>query len=142
MDTIKNDLEDQIGKTNKVFEKYFGKLNLSSGFNPERLDEDILSVDIELLENVLKKVTRQFKIGRIVSVVIVAILLLFTLFILLNDLFFNLKIEHAININFLSVIIISLVLLKSATSYYKVKVNLEHKIYLCRLLDKISQREN
>ena len=143
MAEIINDIQQQILKTNLEFEKRIGKLYLSNGFfNSERIDEDILSENIEILEIILKKITRQFKIAKIFSTVSVNLFMCFTVFILLNELFFDLKIGHGININFLSLILFFFVFFNSTYNYYKVKVNLEHKIYLLQLIDKISIKEN
>ena len=140
MAEILNDIKEKIEKINQDLEKFIGKLYLSNRFfNSERIDEDILSEDVELLEIVLKKIKRQFNIGKKISNVSVVLFILFTAFILLNDLFFDLKIGHGININFMSFILMVFVFFKSTNNYYKVKVNLEYKIYLLRLLDKFQK---
>jgi len=121
MDEIKIDIEKQIAKTNKVFHNYWGKL-----FYDGLLDEDI-----ESLERPLKKITRQFKGYKILSIVSSTFLIAISMLNFLDIIALGKMSQIA------PFIVITLSTQTSTYTFYKLKVNLENKIYLLGLLDKI-----
>jgi hypothetical protein len=120
---IKLDIETQIAKTNKVFHNYWGKL-----FYDGLLDEDI-----ESLERPLKKITRQFKGYKILSIVASAFLIIISMLNFFDIVAFG-KMNHIAPL-----IVITLSTHTSTLIFYKLKVNLENKIYLLGLLAKIER---
>jgi len=127
MDEIKLDIEEQITKTNKAFTNYWGRL-----FYDGLLDEDI-----ESLEILLKKATKQFKGYRFVSIVISAILFTAMLLAIFNVWKFG---SIKMNINLLAIFTFLSSMIRSLYSFYKIKVNLEHKIFLLGILEKIEKK--
>jgi len=117
---IKSDIKDQIAKTNRSFGKN-GRLGVKYP-TPEEID---------LLERDSKKFSTYFKIYLIGALVLSGILLIVSL---LKT--FKMLDSFDLNKNGL-VIIFAIAFGINTLAYYKVKVNLENKIYLLRLLNKI-----
>ena len=123
MDEVKLDITEQISKTNQAFTNYWGRLYVKG----------VLSDDTDSLENILKKVTKDFKFYSAISILLSAIVIIFWILK-----FFNIT-EFA-DMNKLGLIILfSIVSLTNTYRFYKVKINLENKIYLLGLLDKIKR---
>lgn len=119
-DKIKLDITDQISKTNESLSNYWG----SPWFN------GILEEDLDSLKRVHKKVTRYYNIHLVMSVLLAGSILLV---LLLN----SLEILHKdINKGGL-LILFTISYLLGFYRYYKVKVNLEYKIYLLGLRNRI-----
>ncbi|MBN2614348.1 MAG: hypothetical protein JXR71_01525 [Bacteroidales bacterium] len=119
---IKRDISGQIAQANEALIHFWGRSYLS----------EVFSDDIAALRKIQKKVTRDFKLYRTLSVVFSAVLLL----ILMLNLF---KITNVADLNKAGILIIFTILsLTNTYRFYKVKVNLEHKIWLLGLMDKIS----
>jgi hypothetical protein len=121
MDEIKLDIETQIAKINKVFHNYLGKL----------FYDGLLDNEIETLEIVLKKITRQFNGYKIISIIAYVFLIAVSMLNFLDIIAFGKMSQIA------PLIVIILSILKSTFTFYKLKVNLENKIYLLGLLAKI-----
>ena len=119
-DEIKRDITDQIIKTNRSF----GKAGRSLVKNP--LHEDIDSLEIKL-----KWIKIYFKIylsGAIILSGLLFVVSFFKSFAMLNSIDLN---KYGLFIIFVIVFGIN------TLAYYKVKVVLENKIYLLKLLNKI-----
>lgn len=120
---IKLEIEDRISKTDQTFITTIGTETISG----------ISGKDIASLEIVLKKVTRNFNIYRIVAIIFS------TLLIVVSMLKYFDSIDH-FNMNKAGIVILSAIsFLLLAINHYKVKVNLENKIWLLRLLDRIEK---
>lgn len=117
---IKRDITDQIVKTNRSF----GKLGRSGVIDP-------LLEDIDSLEKKLKSIKVYFKIYLIGSILFSGLLFVISFlkgFEMLNSIDLN---KYGLFILFVIVFGIN------TLAFYKVKVNLENKIYLIKLLNKI-----
>lgn len=121
MNELKADIESQIEKTNKAFLGFRGKL----------LYDGLHDNEIESLETILNKIARQFKGYRILSILVYVFLITFSVLSFLDVIAFGKMNQMA------PLIVISLSCLQSTYRFYKLKVNLEHKIYLLGLLSKI-----
>jgi hypothetical protein len=119
---IKLDITEQISKTNERLSNYWG-IPWFDG---------ILDEDIESLKKVLKKARITYKLHYYFSVVMSGFILIIQL---LN--FFEIT-QNDMNKAGLAIGCTILFLL-FALRYYKVKVNLEHKIYLLGLRDRLLQ---
>ncbi len=121
-DAIKLDITEQISKTNESLSNYWG----SPWF------KGILEEDLDSLKNVHKKVTRYYKMQLVMSVLLSGSILVI---LLLN----SLEILHK-DLNKAGLLILFMITyLLGFYRYYKVKVNLEHKIYLLGLRSKIDK---
>jgi hypothetical protein len=117
MEEIRQDIKDQIAKTELAF-----------------TNKDLLSEDIDTLSKVLKKTTRDFNIYKVMSIVISSALAVVSLLKCLDSI-------DSVNLNRAGIlIIISISSLTQTFIYYKIKVNLENKIYLLGLLNKINRK--
>lgn len=119
-DEIKLDITEQISKTNDNLSNYFG----TPWF------KGILEEDVDSLTKVHKKVTRYYNVQLVMSVLLSGI---FAIVFFLN--FFEIIHKDLNKAGLLMLFIITYLL--GFYRYYKVKVNLEHKIYLLSLRNKI-----
>jgi hypothetical protein len=120
MEHLTIDIDTQISKTNKEFYNFRGKL----------IYEELSDNDIITLETLLTKVSKNLKVFNLLSIVS-TIFLIAMLFLSAIDIF---KLgQLPININILGFIVMTLSIMKSTHTFYKVKVNLEHKIFLLKL---------
>jgi len=127
MEEIRLDIKNQIAKTDKAFSNYLGKLYL----------DGLLDEDIECLEILLKKATKSFKAFRIISIIFSVILFVFFVLAISDIGTFG---HIRMNINLLAVILSIMAMMITSFRNYKIKVNLENKIYLLELLDKIEKQ--
>jgi hypothetical protein len=119
---IKLDITEQISKTNERLSNYWG-IPWFDG---------ILDEDIDSLKKVLKKATIYFKYHYYFSVVMSG-------FIMIIQLLQFLEITHK-DMNKAGLAIgFTILFLLFTLRYYKVKVNLEHKIYLLGLRERLLQ---
>lgn len=124
MDEVKLDIKEQISKINRAFTNYWGRL-----YNNGLLGEGPVS-----LENILKKVTRNFKFYNAMSITFSAILIIFSIAKYFNIIEFG-------DLNKAGLIILfTIVFLTNTLRFYKIKVNLENKIYLLGLLNRIEKK--
>jgi ABC-type phosphate/phosphonate transport system permease subunit len=121
MNKLKAGIELQISKTNKAFLSFRGKLFYDG------LQDD----EIESLKLSLNKITKQFKGYRILSIILYVFLITVSTLNFLDVIAFGKMSQIA------PFIVISLSSFWSTYTFYKLKVNLEHKIYLLTLLSKI-----
>lgn len=123
MNEIKFDIRKQVEKTNQAFTNYWGRQYVNG-----LLDEDTSS-----LERLLAMVTRNFKIYKVGAITLASMLIV--LYILK---YFD--IINAVNLNKSgSVTLCTLLFLVETYRSYRIKVNLENKIFLLRLLEKIDR---
>jgi len=123
MNELKLDIESQIAKTNKAFHSFRGKL----------FYDGLLDNEIESLEIALKKITSQFKGYRIISIIVYVLLIAVSMLNFVDVIEFGKMNQMA------PFIVLTLSFLSSTYIFYKLKVNLEHKIYLLGLLAKIEK---
>jgi len=123
MNELKPDIESQIAKTNKAFLSFRGKL----------FYDGLLDNEIESLEIALKKITKQFRGYRIISIIVYVLLIAISMLNFLDIIEFGKMSQMA------PFIVLSLSCLSSTYTFYKLKVNLEHKIYLLGLLARIEK---
>ena len=123
MNELKPDIESQIAKTNKAFHSFRGKL----------FYDGLLDNEIESLEIALKKITSQFKGYRIISIIVYVLLIAVSMLNFVDVIEFGKMNQMA------PFIVLTLSFLSSTYIFYKLKVNLEHKIYLLGLLAKIEK---
>lgn len=129
MNEIKQNIELQITRINKEFYNFRGKLYY------EELEDE----DIETLENLLVKVSKNYKSYRLLSIISnVSLFAILMLSVLDFKEFGNLK----ININLLAFIVMLFSIIISTYRFYKVKVNLEHKIFLLKLKHKLNTAQS
>lgn len=125
IDEIKLEIKKQISKTNQAFTNCWGGLYFNG-----LLDDNIAS-----LEKHLKLITRKFKIYNILSVILSTILIIFSMLKYFD-------IMNYVNMNKAGLVILfTIVFLINTYRFYKLKVNLENKIYLLNLLDKIDRKQ-
>ena len=120
---IKLDIKEQISKTNESFTNYWGRLFM----------DGLLSNDLDILSKLLKKITKYFKINVFVSIALSAIMIIFSIFV-----FFEFIDSGSMDKAGLA-ILFTVVFLTNLYSSYKVKTNLENKIYLLELLSKVEK---
>ena len=121
-DLIKQDLEAQIA----LNDQSFSKLWLVD-------DNDALSRDIYTLGQKLKRATKLFNYFRIIAIPLSVILFVFSVFKVVNVLDF-------ISLNNSAVlIIVTLSFILNTFLNYRVKLKIENKIYLLKLLGRIEQ---
>jgi len=117
---IKCDITDQLEKTNR----FFGKVGRSLVKNP--LPEDVDSIEIKL-----KWIRIYFKIYLIGAIILSGLLFVVSFFK-------SFEMLNSIDLNKYGLFIIFVIVFGINTlAYYKVKVELENKIYLLKLLNKI-----
>lgn len=123
MNEIKNDIRKQVAKTNQAFTSYWGWQYVNG-----LLDEDTSS-----LEKLLAMITRNFKIYKVGSIILSSIFI-----VLFISKYFS--IINEINLNKTgSLTLCTLLFLVETYRSYRIKVNLENKIFLLRLLEKIDR---
>ena len=121
-DLIKRNIEAQIVINDQSFSKWW-----LPGVS------DIASRDIYTLEQTLKKTTKLFNYCRMIAIPLSVILFVFSIFKVVNLLDF-------INLNNGAVLIIlTLSLLINTFLNYSLKLKIENKIYLLKLLGRIEQ---
>ena len=124
-DEIKQNIQEQIDLTNLSFKNIWGKIWING----------VLSTNIYELERILKRVTSVFKISIVMAIPASVILIVLSVItILINDGF--LKWNFNLNNGGLMVLF-TVVFLVNTYRNYKIKVNLENKIYLLKLLNSI-----
>ena len=123
MNELKPDIESQIAKTNKAFLSFRGKL----------FYDGLLDNEIESLEIALKKITKQFRGYRMISIIVYVLLIAISMLNFLDIIEFGKMSQMA------PFIVLALSCLSSTYTFYKLKVNLEHKIYLLGLLARIEK---
>ena len=119
-DEIKLDITEQISKTNESLLNYWGSPSFKG----------VLEEDVDSLKKVHKKVTRYYNIQLVMSVLLSGS---FLIIFFLN--FLDILHKDLNKAGLLILFIITYLL--GFYRYYKVKVNLEHKIYLIVLKNKI-----
>jgi|SRR5665647_907691 len=125
-DEIKIVLKDQVDITNQSFKNYWGKIWIKG----------VLANDTDLLEQILKRVTKTFKYSIALAIPLSVFSIVFSvLTILINNGFLNWNL-HLNNGGLMVLFTISF--LVNTYRNYKIKVNLENKIYLLKLLKKIN----
>jgi len=123
MHEIKLEIRERISKTNQTFITKLG-------------NETIVGIsgnDIDKLKIILKKVTRSFKIFRFGAIFFVTILIVFSMLK-----YFDYIGNWNMNKSGLY-ILFTLVFLVNAFQTYFVKINLENKIWLLELLNRIEK---
>ena len=121
---IINNIEERILVINESFPK-----RMMSFYS-----ENFKSDDIESLEKILKRVSKSFIFSKIISIVLMSIL-----WILSSITFFKMCESH-IDMNKSGLLIISsLPFITNTFHFFKLKVNLEDKIYLLKLLKRINE---
>ena len=121
MEEIKENIKNQILETNKVFQNFWRK----------NADSDLVSVDIEALNSKLKGIKRFYEFYRIGAIIGIVI---FT-GVSLMPYFDKFEIVQIKNTGLLIFWVLGFMI--HTFRYYKLKVNLEHKIYLIKLLKDI-----
>src|ERR1035437_5767920 len=121
---VKKEIRERILEINETFP------NRMVTFYSENLKEG----DIKSLEKILKRVSRSFMFSKIISIVLIVFLWIISFIT-----YFKMSESH-IDMNKAGLLIIcSLPLIINTYHFYKVKVNLENKIYLMRLLERINE---
>lgn len=124
MEYIKQDIENQILITNRAFTNRLGRLQF----------EGLLSEDVDILSKILKNVSRAFKVSNVISIVL-------STFMAVVSLLRYMDIIESVNLNKGAILIIfTITFLVQTFNCYKVKVNLENKIFLLGLLKKIERK--
>jgi len=121
-DVIKQNIMEQVEKINLSFANHLALM-----FN------GILSGNIEALDGVLKKVTRAFKFYYIIAMISAGFLIVISVLHIAdadNSLNWNINLNKAG-----LVILFTIVFLLNAYRYYRIKVSIENKIYLQKLLN-------
>jgi len=119
-DEIKLDITEQISKTNESLSSYWGSPSY----------EGILDEDLDSLKKVHKKVTKYYNVQLVMSIILSGAMLLI---LLLN----SLDVLHK-DLNKAGLLILFIITyLLGFYRYYKIRVNLEHKIYLLGLRTRI-----
>jgi hypothetical protein len=118
---LKLDIQDQIFKTNKSLNSIWSKIYFNGLKNKE----------FNSFSTLLKKVKRDYKFNAVIAILIAAVLIVFII-LKFSDLILTLDLNR-----------VALFLLIAIASFfntfriYKLKVNLEHKVYLLQLLEKM-----
>jgi len=121
MEELVFNIKDQISRINQSLKYYWSLWDADDG-------------NIESLERILKKVSIQFKVSKMISVPLSCLLMIIPIVNGLSDsIFFDLN-KGALLPMF------TVVFLLNTYRSYKIKVNLEHKIYLLGLLGKIEKK--
>lgn len=120
---IKLDIEERISIIDQTFDNYWVR-----GFSIDFLKDDIYT-----LEKILKRTNKWVLFDKIASIV----LIVFIMVLLFLSCFGIIAFDYA---NVAGVISIGTIgILIGSFRLYKVKINLEDKIYLMKLLDKIGR---
>lgn len=117
MSELKLSITEQISKINKVFTQYWGSLHFKG----------LLSDDISVLEKALTKVSRDFKTFYFISIIMTIIIVPISLIKYFDSI-------DLINMDKIGLALLSTFGIMFTTyRYYKVKVNLEFKIFLLKI---------
>jgi hypothetical protein len=120
MNDLNLKINEQILKTNKTFTNILGSLYFKG----------LMSDDITSLENVLTKVNRNFKTFYVISIIM-------TLILVPISLLKYFELMDSIKMDKIGIALVSSFGIMFATyRYYKVKVNLEFKIFLLKIIQK------
>lgn len=125
MENINFDIEKQIAKTNEGFANLWGR----------EFYEGLLTNDNETLETLLIKVSKNYKVYKILSIVSSIFLLGLLLLMVLGVYKFG---KMTMNINLMAIIVWTIAIRTSAHTFYKIKVNLENKLFLLKLASKLN----
>lgn len=124
MEQIKTEIEKQIADINKNFYNFYSKL----------IFEELVDDDVDSLEILLAKVSKNYRAFKILSIVSVTFLILLITLSLLDVW------KLTINFNLLGLIVMTLSIFKSTHIYFKVKVYLENKLFLLKILERIDMK--
>ena len=124
-DEIKQNIQEQIDITNLGFTNNWGKI----------LRNGVESNDIFELGQILKKVTKTFKYSVALAIPFSVFSIVFSVLTLLIN---NGFLKWNFNLNNGGLLVLfTIVFLVNTYQNYKIKVNLENKIYLLKLLNSI-----
>ena len=124
-DEIKQNIQEQIDLTNLGFTNNWGKI----------LRNGVESNDIFELGQILKKVTKTFKYSVALAIPFSVFSIVFSVLTLLIN---NGFLKWNFNLNNGGLLVLfTIVFLVNTYQNYKIKVNLENKIYLLKLLNSI-----
>ncbi|HYX07015.1 MAG TPA: hypothetical protein VE912_09820 [Bacteroidales bacterium] len=122
MEEIKQDIRSQIVSTNR-------KLN-RSGLRLK--NQDLLTNDPEKLNHELKRITRWYKFSYVVAMAL-------SIFLIIISLSHYFSLMNFGNMNKSGMLILfTIVFIMNTFRFHKVKIYLQHKIFLVKVLQKIS----
>lgn len=125
-DKIKLDIENRISIIDDSMDKSYWRSHYT---------DKLFGVELELLEKISKRVSSTFKFYKVVSIVLITLIIVLSLVTILND-----QKNDFVNMNKIGLFLfMSIVFLINTFRYYKLKVNLENKIYLIKLWDKVDR---
>jgi len=123
-DKIKLDIEIRISEINESMDKYHWR---------NQYKDSLLGAELEPLEKLLKRVSLQFKIYNIAAIVFSVFLIIVSLVTFLND-----QKNDFVNMDKIGLLVIcTLGIVFNSFGHYKLKTNLENKIFLIKLWEKI-----
>ncbi len=124
-DEIKQNIQEQIDLTNLSFKNNWGKI----------FRNGVLSNDIFELGQILRSVTKTFKYSVALAIPLSFFSIVFSVLTILIN---NGSLKWNINLNNGGLMVLfTIVFLVNTYQNYKIKVNLENKIYLLKLLNSI-----
>lgn len=127
-DKIKLDIENRISIIDDSIDKYYWR---------NYFKDKLFGVELEQLEKISKRVSSTFKFYKVVSIVLITLIIVLSLVTILND-----QKNDFVNMNKIGLFLfMSIVFLINTFRYYKLKVNLENKIYLIKLWDMVDGGE-
>jgi hypothetical protein len=122
-DKIKLDIENRISIIDE---------SLNRNYWRNYYTDKLFGVELESLEKILKRVSSTFTFHKVVSIVIAALVIITSLVTFFDDG------KGFVNMNKIGLfLLLSISFLINTFRYYKLKVNLENKIYLIKLWDKV-----
>ena len=124
MEEIKRDIKERISKVDQSFTNFWSGLYF----------EGLLDENTDSLERILKKVKRIFVFNNIASIISSTILIIFSLLKYFDIISFGSMDKAGL------LILFTIVFLINTYRYYRVKVNLENKIYLLKLLERLDNK--
>ena len=125
-DEIKQNIQEQIDLTNLSFKNNWGKIFRTG----------VLSNDIFELGQILRSVTKTFKYSVALAIPLSFFSIVFSVLTILIN---NGSLKWNINLNNGGLMVLfTIVFLVNTYQNYKIKVNLENKIYLLKLLNNIN----
>lgn len=125
MDEIKLDIRRQVAKTDNAFTNHLGIIHR----------DGLLNEDTNSLYKHLKNINRFYQIYKVLSITFSALLIFISV-----PKYFNLI--DLVDMNKAGLMILFTLLFMIETYwYYKLKVNLENKIYLLKLLEIIDKKQ-
>ena|ERR1035437_1697208 len=123
-DKIKLDIENRISIIDDSIDKYYWR---------SYYKDKLFDVELEPLEKISKRVSSTFKFYKVVSIVLTTLMIVLSLVTILND-----QKNDFVNMNKIGLFLfLSISFLINTFRYYKLKVNLENKIYLIKLWDRV-----